>query len=162
MKSTFKIIVAVFAAVIFLSSCNKDKKIENRLTKNGGKWKITSVSYNQVDQTSSGQSIKSGTAENPGSFTFEDSGKGSFSYVIEGNTRTGEFSWSVSDEEVSLTYMNQTFNYDTFGFDQSAIAYTGYQPSKTELILEGAETTQNSSGGITQSVFTGEFELTKE
>ncbi len=68
----------------------------------------------------------------------------------------------MTDEDITLTYTNQTVDLNTFGIDQTIIAYAGLMSSKTELTLEGAETNQYASGDFSQKVLTGSFSLEKK
>jgi hypothetical protein len=154
----------LFCAVLFISlSCSKDKAMERHIQKKDGVWNIDLVSWTIVEQSSSGQTVWSGSDANAGTFTFENDGSGKYFYTVDDTiTRAGTFSWTVDDEKASLISATQSINYTTFAVTQKAVAYTGTQDSKTKLTLEGSETDQSSSGNITQFVITATFTMTKK
>jgi len=163
MKLSSRLTLLLCAALLISSSCSKDKSMEKQIQKNDGQWNIDLVTWQIVQQSSSGQSIRSGSDANAGTFTFEKGGSGKFSYTIEDTIkRTGTFEWTVDDEKVSIVSVTQSINYSTFAVTQKAVAYTGTQPSKAKLTVEGSETDQNSSGGISQFVLTATFNMTRK
>jgi hypothetical protein len=155
----------LFCTVIFLSlSCSKDKTMERHIQKKDGVWNIDNVSWTIVEQTSApSQMIWSGSDANAGTFTFENDGSGKYFYTVDDTiTRAGSFKWTVDDQKANLISASQSFDYNTFSYTQKAVAYTGTQPSKTKLTLEGSETDQYGSGSISQFVITATFTMTKK
>jgi hypothetical protein len=157
-------LTSILCAIFFLSiSCSKDKSIERQIQKNDGIWNIDNVTWSIVEQSTSGQSLRSGSDANAGTFTFESDGSGKYSYTIDGTvTRSGSFTWTVDDGEASIISATQSINYSTFAVTQKTVAYTGTQPSKTKLTLEGSETDQSTSGTINQFVITATFTMSRK
>jgi hypothetical protein len=157
------ILLLLLCSTIIFTNCSKDKRIERNLDKNGGKWNIDQVGWEVVEQSSSGgQTFNSGNTTDAGNFTFDKDGSGSYSYEIDGKKMEGTFDWSVDDQKVTISYVGQSVDYGTGAVNQKVVAYTGTLPSKTELLISGTETSQYTSGSITQSVLTAGFNLTKE
>ncbi len=162
-KTNVIFLLLLFVTIIFTTSCSKDKVMERRLDKNGGKWNIDEVEWELIEQSSGGgQTVKSGTTANAGNFTFDKGGSGSYSYEINGTTMEGDFDWKVDDQEVTISYVGQSVDFSSGAITQKVVAYSGTQPSKTSLILEGTETSQFTSGGIEQKVVTASFKLSKD
>jgi hypothetical protein len=155
----------LFCSILLLSiSCSKDKTMERHLEKKDGDWNIDLVTWTIVEQSSTApyQRVLNGSTVNAGTFTFDNGGTGKYSYKVNDTiSRSGTFSWSVSSQKASLTSATESINYSTFAVTQKAVAYTGTQPSKTKLILDGSETDQNASASISQFVITANFTLTK-
>lgn len=159
---TTKFLTIIFLmSILVISSCSKDKKIERALHKKEGEWNITTVNWQKVSQSSSGQSVTLGTTSNAGTFTFEKDGSGKYSFVVDGSSYSQSFDWSVNEEVISITKVSQTVDFSG-NFDQLAVAISGTQSSKNNIELEGSETHQYSSGPITQHVIVGSFSLTKK
>ncbi|MBL4752054.1 MAG: hypothetical protein JKY52_00430 [Flavobacteriales bacterium] len=157
--NTLRLLSTVMFALLFLglTGCSKDKRLENQLTSKDGVWKIDDVHWITVDQQFNppSQVVAEGTTVNPGIFTFHDDGSGSYEFTINGQQRTGSFTYIVKDELVSLSFVFQ----NTVGaFFQETIAYTGSQDAKKTLYIEGVETHQDTAS---QNTFTAEFNLRK-
>lgn len=150
-----------FLAVSFaLTSCSKDKRVERALYKKEGSWTISSVSWNTTVQDTSGQSFNSGTTNNAGAFTFDKDGSaGTYNFTVNGNTYSRSFNWSVNDEIVSITQIEQNI---FAGFSQIAVSMSGEQTGKKSLTMKGSIVEQYFSGSISQKSFTGTFYLSKD
>ena len=146
--------------LFLLTNCSKEKKLERSLHKKDGAWTISSVTWEQVIQDTSGQNIAIGSSANVGTFTFDKDGSGSYSFSINGSSYAQSFNWSVSGDVVSITKVSQTFDFSG-NISQLAIAFSSTQTDKKSMILEGSETHQYVSGSISQSVIAGTFLLTK-
>lgn len=152
----------LIALSILFSACSKDKMLEMRLHKNEGEWKINHVNWTVVYQSQNGQTVRSGTTYDAGTFTFDKGGKGSYSYSIDTIQRTGSFNWQVEDRKVTITSINQSFSFGSnVNINQKAIAYTGTETKKNEIVMEGSETEQEAGSSITQFSLTGTFYLNK-
>jgi len=163
MKITSAITLLLCSILLFSISCSKDKMMERHLEKKDGDWNIDLVTWTIVEQSSSGQSVLNGSTANAGTFTFDNGGAGKYSYKVNDTiSRAGSFTWSVSGEKASLISTTQSINFSTGGFTQKVLAYSGTQPGKTKLVLDGSETDQNGSGSISQFVITANFTLTKK
>ncbi|HEU5145737.1 MAG TPA: hypothetical protein VFT90_03445, partial [Chryseosolibacter sp.] len=98
-RMLFFFILALSAAMISCSDDEEARKGDPDLTHEGTKWNVASVDYLLIDQSLSGsgagQTYKSGTKENAGTFYFvEGSEKGSFEMNIEGYNKEDVFSYS--------------------------------------------------------------------
>lgn len=157
--SFFTLATAVLFAVVF-TGCSKEKKLERTLHKKDGEWNISSVTWQKVEQSGSGQNVTMGTTTNAGKFVFDKDGSGSYNFTVDGDTYSQSFNWSVSEDAISVAKTSQTVDFSG-NFTQLAIAISGEQTGKNKIRLEGSETLQYSSGSITQKVITGTFELSK-
>lgn len=158
----FKYLAFLFLMSSFLfSSCSKDKRIERALFKKEGQWNITSVTWEKVIVNSSGSNVSMGTTTNAGIFSFEKDGSGSYEFTIDGSTYSQTFGWSVNEEAIAITRVSQSFDFSG-NFDQLAVAFSGTQSNKTNIVLDGSETHQYSSGSVTETVIAGTFSLTKK
>jgi hypothetical protein len=160
-QTTLLLTITLLLSSFLFTDCSKDKKIERNLYKKEGVWNISSVTWTHVVQGTSGQSVTTGTTADAGTFTFDKGGSGSYNFIVNGTTYSQSFSWSVSNENISLTKVSQTFDLSG-NFNQLAVAISGTQSDKKKMELQGSETHQYSSGNITQDVFTGTFSLTKQ
>ena len=163
MKLSSRLTLLLCAALLISSSCSKDKSMEKQIQKNDGQWNIDLVTWTIIEQSSSApyQRLWSGSDANAGTFTFDD-GSGKFSYTVDDTIhRSGTFDWTVDDEKASLTSATQSIN-SNFAITQKMLAYTGTQPSKTKLTLEGSETDQYTGGGLTQFVITATFTMSRK
>lgn len=159
MKNKSSLLLICFVALLVFS-CSKEKKLERTLHKKDGEWTISSVTWQKVVQGSSGQSVTLGTTTNAGKFVFEKDGSGSYNFTIDGTSYYQTFKWSVNDENISITKVSQTFDFQG-NFTQLAIAFSGVKTGKNSIEIEGSETQQYSSGSTLQEVISGTFTLKK-
>ena len=146
--------VIVSATLISCSDDEKTVKGDPDLTHEGAQWKITSVDYMLIDQGTSGsgmgQTYKSGTQSDAGTFYFVDGGaRGSFEMGVEGYNKEDYFDYTVNGESVSIMTIEQNVGVST---NQNVIVLSG---SKTE-------TTMALSGSIVKQSTTGQFYLEVE
>lgn len=162
MNLTIRLFTILIAAAFLLPSCSKDKMMEIRIQKKDGEWNIDKVNWTVVYQSDSGQVVNSGTTVDAGKFTFDKDGTGSYSYKVDTYDRSGSFKWEVNDKKLTITSAQQKLSFGSFpSIDQKVIAYTGSEPEKNSLVLEGSETEQQLTNGISQFVLTGTFYLSK-
>lgn len=159
-KFLFTAIIILMSSFL-LTSCSKDKRVERALYKKDGVWNITSVTWTKVIQDISGQSVTQGITANAGTFSFNKDGSGSYNFTINSDTYSQTFTWTVSNEDISITKVSQTVDFSG-NFDQLAVAISGTQSSKSKIALDGSETHQYSSGNVTQKVMTGTFSLERK
>ena len=147
--------MAVLAATVL--SCSDDneakKKGDANVDHDGEKWTIASVEYLLVDQsvgTTIGQTVKSGTKENAGSFYFIPGGvKGSFEMNIEGYNKEDVFNYSIDElGEVSILDVEQNAGVVT---NQNILALTG-SSTETNMTLSGSITKQSTSGNFVLTI----------
>jgi hypothetical protein len=146
MKKPLFILLAVIASVT-IQSCSKTKKTEKTLYKNEGKWAITSVIYTLVltDETST-EIPFSGTINNPGTFTFNEGGTGSYNFTLDGNVFARDFTWTAEDDEVAIVKVYQNIDFLTGDTQQLSVAFGGERTAKNQLLLSGSETYVETSG----------------
>lgn len=159
MKKSASCLLILIAALVF-SGCSKEKRIERTLHKGDGSWSISSVTWQKVEQSTSGQTVDMGTSSDVGTFTFENDGSGSYNFTIDGDSYSRSFDWVVSDESISITEVIQSVDYLTGDVIQISVAFSGVRDNKNEITLEGSETMQTTSGtSVTQKVISGTFKL---
>jgi hypothetical protein len=155
MKKALIILLAVIGGLT-ITSCSKTSRTEKSLHKGDGKWNITSVIYSLVliDETET-EIPFSGTINNPGSFTFNEGGTGSYSFTLDGNTFSREFAWTAEDEELAIVNVYQNVDFMTGDMEQLSVAFGGEKTAKNELFLSGTETYIEISGSeSTESILT--------
>jgi hypothetical protein len=149
-------IVAVF------TGCSKEKQLERLLYKGEGTWQVSNANWQKVEQNNSGQTFKTGSTSNAGSFAFDKDGSGSYEFTIDGETYSNDFTWTVDNETVSLSYLNQNVNFSG-DITQVTVAFTGTETGKQEIEMDGSYTQQITSGStFNQSVLSGTFSLKKD
>lgn len=143
-------------------SCSDDKEVKKTsdpdVTHTGEKWNIASLEYLLIDQStggSIGQTIKSDTKANAGSFYF-DTDKGSFEFDIEGYHKEDVFSFTKDGSDMTVINVEQGAGAT---ISQNILALTGSQTSDDEMTLDGNITKQSATG---QFVLTATFTLVKE
>ena len=151
MKSKMMFFAIVVMASLFVScSDDDDPKVKGDpdVAHEGDKWTITSVEYVLIDQSTSGQTMKSGTKANPGSFYFRpEGGLGSFEMNVEGYNKEDRFGYTTDQTSISIVSVEQD---------------AGTSPSQNILVLSGdqTDTEMTLSGTITKQSTTGQFILT--
>jgi len=141
-------VIALFAAVLVSCSDDDEKKAKGDpdLTHEGVQWNIESAEYTLIDQSMSGsigQTFKTGTKANAGTFYFVDGGeKGSFEMNIEGYNKEDAFAYSNEQGDISIIAIDQQVGVKT---NQNVIALTG-SSTETEITLSGTITKQSTTG----------------
>ena len=161
MKIILKQILFSGILILMIASCSKEKKVSRTLTKKDGSWKISQMDWESVSQDTSGQHINMGSSSDNGTFVFEKDNGGTYSFEAGGNSYNQSFSWSVNEEDISITKISQSFDFSG-SITQLAVAFTGERIDKKTIRLEGSETYQATSGVITQKVLTASIVLTLE
>lgn len=157
LRMFFCFIVALAAFV----SCSDDKEVTKKgsdadVTHTGVKWNITSIDYTLIDQSTSGQTFKSGTITNPGLF-YLDTDKGSFEFDVEGYHKEDVFSYSDASGSLTITDIEQGVGGGVVS--QNVLVISGNKISETEITLDGTITKQSSLAS--QFILTGTFTLVK-
>lgn len=158
-----KNLLPFFITVLLLIgiSCSKEKQLERSLHKKEGIWDIDKISWQIVQQDTSGQTFKTGVETNAGTFTFDKGGSGSYDYTVDGTKRASTFSWQVDGSDIIISYISQSIN-SNLDIEQIVISFTGSETSKNNIELSGSETIQEVGGvNIDQFVLTGTFNLSK-
>ena len=148
------------AALISCSDDEEKRKGDPDITHEGGQWNIASVEYTLLDQSTSGsgvgQTYKSGTKENAGTFYFVDGGtKGSFEMNIEGYNKEDFFSYSNDNGSISIMDIEQSVGVTT---NQNVLFISG-DATTTEMTLNGTITKQSTTG---QFILTVTMSLVKK
>ena len=147
------------AALISCSDDEEKRKGDPDITHEGGQWNIASVEYMLLDQSTSGgvgQTYKSGTKENAGTFYFVDGGsKGSFEMNIEGYNKEDFFSYSNNNGSISIMDIEQSVGVTT---NQNVLVISG-DATTTEMTLNGTITKQSTTG---QFILTVTMSLVKK
>lgn len=158
MKSKMLFLMVVVLAVVF-TSCSEDevkRKGDPDVTHTGDKWTITSVDYMLIDQSTSGQTMKTDTKANAGSFYFVPEGTdGSFEMNVEGYNKEDAFKYTLDGTSVSIISIDQGVGTT---ISQNILAITG-EMGATEMTLSGTITKQSTTG---QFVLTVDMTLTKD
>lgn len=100
----FSLFGLVCAVTLALSSCKKETKIERNLWKNGGEWTIESFVVDHVS-ANPGDSYTE-TTLNFGSLTFKKDGTGDYIFNINGSSEPGTFSYSNTEDKLTMTFIN--------------------------------------------------------
>ena len=160
MKLKMPLFFTVVLSVALLG-CSDDNEVKQKgdpdLNHEGDKWTITSVDYNLIDQSTTGQTFKNGTKANAGSFYFVPGGeKGSFEMNVEGYNKEDAFNYTMNMDngEVSIVDIEQSAGTQT---NQNVVVLTG-DVSGTEMSLDGTITKQSTAG---QFILTLSMTLTK-
>lgn len=152
-----------FALSAAMVSCSDDEEVRKGdpdLTHNGVQWNIASVDYSLIDQNTGGsgigQTFKTGTKENAGTFYFvEGDAKGSFEMNIEGYNKEDAFNYTEADGELTIVTIQQSVGVTT---NQNILTLSG-NSSDTKKTLSGTIVKQSTSG---QFVLTVEMTLVKK
>ncbi|MDZ4758004.1 MAG: hypothetical protein SGJ10_07700 [Bacteroidota bacterium] len=123
MKKIIKLTTVLLFAVMIAGSCNKQKKLMNRLV---GTWNI-----DKLEGTYTGATTFPYSYTNAGTYIFTDDGKGTFSYTLNGSVSNGSFIWANTETTVTMTQ-------------------TGYSP-KVNTVTSNSKTKQEWSFNYTDA-----------
>lgn len=162
MKSIKLFFFASLLSVAFIS-CSDDEEVvkgDPDITHDGAQWNIASVDYTLLDQSTSGtgvgQTYKSGTKENAGTFYFVDgAAQGSFEMNVEGYNKEDFFNYSNENGSMSIIDIDQSVGVTT---NQNVLMISG-DATSTEMTLDGSITKQSTTG---QFVLTVSMTLVKK
>lgn len=149
-------LLSLFAFILSASlfSCSDDEETKVKgdpdITHAGAEWNIASIDYTLIDQSTSGsgvgQTYKSGTKENAGTFYFVDgSTNGSFELNVEGYNKEDFFSYSNDNGSISIVNIEQSVGVTT---NQNVLVISG-DATATEMMLEGSIVKQSTTGQFT-------------
>lgn len=100
MKVFTKILFVVSVLLIGLASCSKEKRVENQLTKKGGKWDVRSVEYRYY---MGGSVQESATYPATGTMEFRKKGTYFLSIVIGGGVSlSSSGTWTNTENQINL------------------------------------------------------------
>lgn len=104
MKKRRNILFILAIALIGVSSCSKEKQLENKLVRVGD-WKIAILDYkyyfnNEIQQSAS--------ANNVGSIEFNKNGSFIFNMSLSGSPIVSAGTWTNSDKEILLSIGGET------------------------------------------------------
>jgi hypothetical protein len=146
----------LLAAVCALVACSDDDEKDSGINHVGEQWKITSVEYQLINQSTKSQVNESGTATDAGFFYF-DGTKGSFDLTIEGIHKEDVFNYSENAPSVSVSTISQSASGSSIS--QNVITMSGEKTSATSMMLDGSITKQTTSS---QFILTANFTLVKQ
>lgn len=148
-------ILVVFLLPAALISCSEDEKETRKgdpdLTHESAhaQWNVASVTYTLIDQNTSGsvgQTFRSGTKENAGTFYFSDDlTSGSFEMDIEGYNKEDVFNCILNNPDpgsISIFDIQQSVGVQT---NQNVLAISG-DATETEMTLDGTIVKQSATG----------------
>lgn len=130
-KQPIKTIAIAIAMIVIGAGCSKEKQIERRLEK-AGTWNIDNITWSKVENGGTGQSVGTGTETNAGTFTFNKNGTGSYSYTLDGQQKSGTFTWSNDASVISATVQSGTVS-------QQVIVYAILSQSRKKFEIQGSE-----------------------
>ncbi len=150
MKSTLSLFIAIFFTAALLSCKDDEKSLKGDpdLTHSGEEWTIASIEYNLIDQQTSGgigQTVKSGTRENVGTFYFKEGGQGSFELVVDGYNKEDVFNFTIEGDQISVIEVSQSVGVKT---NQNVMVLDGELVSDTERTLGGVISKQTPGGNF--------------
>lgn len=148
MKHQIKTIAIATLMMVVGAGCSKEKQIERRLEK-GGTWNIDNITWSKVENGGPVQNVGTGTETNAGTFTFNKDGTGSYSYKLDGQQKSGTFTWSNGTSVISATVQSGSIS-------QQVIVYTILSQSRTKFEIQGSEVINSTSG---QYVMNATFNL---
>jgi len=110
MKLTSIALTLALGLSIALSSCSKEKQLENRLE---GSWNLTHYSRSDGTTTTTYDNVT-------GTYSFSDNGTGNYSIAATYGSPplqlslsdNGNFNWSNTEDQVTLTYTSGDFEGD--------------------------------------------------
>ena len=158
MKSRLLLFFAVIMSATLISCSDDEVKMKGDpdITHEGAKWDITAINYTLIDQSTSGQTFKSGS-NGTGAFYFVDGETvGSFEMTMEGYNKEDFFNYTVDGESLTVVAVEQSAGTNTY---QNVFALSGTVVSETERTLTGVITKQSTTG---QFVLEFDVELQKE
>ena len=148
-KIWFLFLFVLSAAVI---SCSEDeeevRKGDPDITHDAAhaQWNIASATYTLIDQNTSGtigQTFKSGTKENAGTFYFSDDlTSGSFEMNIEGYNKEDVFQSTPNSGSINIINIEQNVGAQT---NQNVLSISG-DATATEMTLDGTIIKQSTTG----------------
>lgn len=145
-----KQLIAIATLMIAIGTgCSKEQRIERRLEK-AGTWNIDNITWSKVENNGTGQSVGMGTETNAGTFTFNKGGSGSYNYTLDGQKKSGAFTWSNDASVILITVSSGTIS-------QQVIAYTILERSRNKFEIQGNEVTNSVPSG--QYVMSAVFKL---
>ena len=150
----FKILSTIFLLAFFLTSCNKEKRLEKELYKQEN-YSIESLKWVKTTQVVDGNefpevSITSGTISNAGIINFLKDGDGYYEFELDNDlVRKRDFKWEVEDKNTVSIGEGGTSIFDAF----SDIIESGINGEDPEFNLSSEafafELTQGSGGSHT-------------
>jgi hypothetical protein len=105
MEKVSFLLTVLLVTTAALTSCKKESRIEKNLWNKGGEWNIESVQSVQVS-TNSADNFEE-TVYDYGTFEFEKDGSGNYEITVNGSNDTGTFTYSNSEDELTLIIDNQ-------------------------------------------------------
>ena len=144
--------LSLFLAPAVLISCSEDEKEVRKgdpdITHQSAhaQWNIASAEYTLIDQNTSGtvgQTFKTGSKENAGTFYFSDDlTSGSFEMNIEGYNKEDVFNSNSNSGSISIFSVEQNVGVNT---NQNVLSISG-DATATAMTLDGTIVKQSTTG----------------
>jgi hypothetical protein len=109
-RINFLLIGILVAGTVIFISCKKEIKIEKNLWNKGGEWNVESLVANQIS-TNPDDNFNE-TIYNYGTFLFNKEGSGNFTITVDGDVETGTFTYSNTEDKLTLIINNQARVFD--------------------------------------------------
>lgn len=148
-QHSFPILIVVALTVLFFG-CSKEKRTERRLEKVHS-WNIDKIDYQKV-QTGTGATVKVGTENNAGSMVFNKDGSGNYDYMLDGQRRTGSFTWTTAVNNLTFSYVSATTTL------VQVVSYTILHENSKAMTIQGSEVIVDPGG---QLVLNATFYISK-
>lgn len=129
-----KLLTICFIALL-ATACNKERKIDKNLTKDGGVWNIDEMYYNDVYYGSTATD----TYKNVGTYQFNEDGTGVATYSNSGNPDVYSFFYSVGEDKLNISMDGYIYNYSM-------------EWKKDKIDLSFTETYSGGNGHYTQTM----------
>jgi len=115
-KINFLLMMLLAMGTIMLSSCKKEARIEKNLWNKGGEWKIESIFAKQVSSNPADNFEE--TLYDYGTYTFKKDGSGSYIITVDGDIETGTFTYSNTEDKLTLIILNQPRIFDILEWEK--------------------------------------------
>lgn len=118
-KINFLLIGLLVVGTVLVSSCKKEAKIEKSLWNKGGEWNIESLVANQTSTNPADNFDE--TVSNYGTYTFKKDGSGNYTITVDGDFEAGTFTYSNTEDKLTLIVNNQTRVFDIIEWEKTKI-----------------------------------------
>lgn len=148
MKSKLLLFFAVIVSATLISCSEDEEKMKGDpdITHEGAKWNITAINYVLIDQSTTGQVMRTGS-QGTGSFYFVDGQtQGSFEMIMEGYNKEDFFTYTIDGASITVVTIDQSVGKTT---NQNVVALSGSVISDTERSLSGSIIKQSMTGQFT-------------
>lgn len=121
-KLNFLLFGLLVVSSLLISSCKKEVKIEKNLWKKDGEWNIESY-YSKQESTYTPDNFES-TFNNAGTYTFNENGSGSYVLTFGGDSESGSFTYSNTEDKITFIIDNETKVFDIVEWKKNEMKIT--------------------------------------